>query len=226
MTPTYEIENFQFYRADNMEIMKQYPDKYFDLAIVDPPYGIGLVRTKNGNRGIRSKKVENDTLGWDSESPPVEYFNELFRISKNQIIFGANNFISKMPINTTCWIVWDCINGDNYFADFQMAWTSFTTACRFIRVSQRFTKNEDIVKRIHDTQKPVELYSKIIEKYAEPGFKILDTNLGSGSITIAIDKANQLDKKNLSFVGIELDEDYFNAGIERFKNYKRQLNLF
>lgn len=210
-----------FYNTDNIRFMKTKADNYYDLAIADPPYGIGLVRTEKGNRGIRNKKTSNDTLGWDSESPPIEYFNELFRVSKEQIIFGANNFISKMPYDTTCWIIWDCMNGDNYFADFQMAWTSFKTACRFIKISQRFPKNEDIAKRIHDTQKPVNLYREILNKYAKKEHKILDPNGGSASISIACEMGGY---ENLDIC--EKDEIMHKKAVIRYNNFKSQKTLF
>jgi site-specific DNA-methyltransferase (adenine-specific) len=153
------------------------------------------------------------------KAPDKTYFAELMRISKNQIIFGGNYFTDILK-PTTCWIVWDKMNGENYFGDFEMAWTSFGKANRM------FKKIVHEPNRIHPTQKPVALYDWIIKKMCEPNAKILDTHLGSGSIAIAIDKANTLDKKNLTFVGIEIDPDYFRAAVERFKYHKRQLTLF
>ena len=216
-----EIDNFTFYNSDNMEIMKQCPDKYFDLAIVDPPYGIGLVKTENGNWGQRKENkgsIDGKTQ-WDFERPTKEYFNELFRISKNQIIWGGNYFIDLIEKATNCFIIWDKKNGESYFSDCEIAWTSFDTAIRIFR------KHTVMNNRIHICQKPVELYEYCL-RYAEQGDKILDTHLGSGSIALAIDKANKLDNMNLEFVGIELDTEYFNAALNRFKLAHLQQTLF
>jgi len=210
--------------------MSQYPDKWFDLAIVDVPYGIGEDGSKNYTRGkLAVSKDYKPYAGNDLNAPEADYWNELKRISKNQIVWGANHFISKLPYDSSCWIVWDKDNGDCDFADCELAWASFNTAVRRFKwkwagMLQQNMKNKQ--QRIHPNEKPIQLYEWCIRNYAKQGDKILDTHLGSNSIGIAIDKANQLDKKNLSFVGIELDEYYFNAGINRFKNHKRQLNIF
>jgi site-specific DNA-methyltransferase (adenine-specific) len=152
-------------------------------------------------------------------TPPREYFTELFRVSRNQIIWGANHFISRMPVDSSCWVVWDKGTGDNDFADAELAWTSFNCPVRKYfkswvgaNAKEKFDK-----QRIHPTQKPMELYGYLLQKFANPGDKILDTHLGSGSIALAVDRANKLDKKNLTFVGVELDNHYFNAAVNRFK---------
>lgn len=225
-----EIDKFTFFNADNMEIMKQYPDKYFDLCIVDPPYGIGEDGSKNHTRGkLATSKNYKAFAGNDLKAPEVEYFLELLRVSKNQIVFGANHFIEKMPINSSCWIVWDKDNGETDFADCELAWTSFKTAVRKFKwkwqgMLQQNMKNKQ--ERIHPTEKPIELYEFCLKNYAEKGFKILDTHLGSGSIALAIDKANKLDNMNLDFVGIELDEEYFDASLKRFKLNHCQTTIF
>jgi site-specific DNA-methyltransferase (adenine-specific) len=229
MKPTYEIENFQFFNADNMLVMSQYPDKFFELAIIDPPYGIGEDGLKNHSRGNIAKPTLYTPKEWDKKPVDKTTLDEIIRISQNQIFWGANHFISKIPYNSSAWIVWDKQNGQNDFADCELAWTSFDSAVRIFKfrwagMLQGNMKNKQI--RIHPTEKPIALYEWILNKYAKPNDKIIDTHLGSGSITIAIDKANTLDKKNLTFVGIELDTDYFNASIERFKNHKRQCVLF
>ena len=223
--PDYSTGSFSFYNADNMEIMKCYPDKYFSLSILDPPYGIGECGDKNCSRGKLAKaKNYKAFAGNDLKAPDKEFFDEIFRISKNQIIFGANHFISKIPFDSSCWIVWDKDNtGD--FADCELAWTSFNTAVRKFKfrwngMLQGNMKDKQI--RIHPTEKTIALYSWLIKKYAKQGDKILDTHLGSGSIALAIDKANKLDGMDLSFVGIELDKDYFDAAINRFKDNSRQ----
>jgi len=221
MKPTYEIENFQFFNADNMLVMSQYPDKYFELAICVPPYGIKASSGASTNGTMRKKIASGEIRGgkWDDQIPTENYFNELFRVSKEQIIWGGNYF--GLPASK-CFLIWDkgesIYNRD--FAECEMAWASFDKCARIFKM---FPNQDD---RIHPTQKPIKLYEWILNKYAKPNDKIIDTHLGSNSIGIAIDKANQLDKKNLSFVGIELDSDYFNASIERFKNHKRQCVLF
>jgi len=212
---------------DCMEGMKKYPDKYFDLAIVDPPYGIGEDGASNHSRGglTKSKKYYSNK-SWDNEPMGVDYFNELFRVSKNQIIWGANHFISRISRDSSCWIVWDKLNGENDFADCELAWTSFDTSVR--RFSFRWAgmlqgnmSKKEI--RIHPTQKPVALYSWLLKKYSEPGFKILDTHLGSGSHRIA---AYDMHEYNFEFVGFELDADHFNDQEKRFKQHIAQQNLF
>jgi site-specific DNA-methyltransferase (adenine-specific) len=207
-----------------MDIMKGYPDKYFELAVVDPPYGIGEDGSKNNSRGKLAKAKDYKAFaGNDISSPNIEYFNELIRISKNQIIFGSNHFISKIPYDSSCWIVWDKNNAGNDFADCELAYTSFKTAVRKFKFTwngmfQQNMKNKEI--RIHPTQKPIALYDWIFKNYAKPTDKILDTHLGSGSSRIAAYKSG------LSFVGIELDKDYFEAQEKRFNTFKSQLRLF
>ncbi len=226
----YQIDNFHFYNADNMTIMKTFKDSEFDLAIVDTPYGIGEDGSKNHTRSkLAISKDYKPYAGNDLKAPDIEYWNELRRISKNQIVWGANHFISKLPIDSSCWIVWDKDNKGSDFADCELAWTSFSTAVRRFKwrwngMLQQNMKNKQ--ERIHPNEKPIQLYEWLISNYAKSNFKIIDTHLGSGSIAIAIGKANTLDKKNLSFVGIELDEDYYNAAVNRFKNYKLQKTLF
>lgn len=198
---------------DCMEFMARYPDKYFDLAVVDPPYGIGV----NHNMGRRKgcKRSAYKPAMWDIDAPSVDYFNELFRISKDQIIWGANHFISRMPLNSSCWLMWDKgFSEDVTFAQFELAWTSLNGTCK------KFDKHPSQQHRIHPTQKPVKLYSWIFHNYAKPGMKILDTHLGSGSSRIAAHKAG------LDFYACELDKEYFDAQEKRFKDYASQLTLF
>lgn len=212
------------YLADCMDIMKNYPDKYFDLAVIDTPYGIGEDGSKNHTRGKLAKaKNYKPYFGNDKDSPKKEYWIELFRISKNQIIWGANHFISKIPYDSSCWIVWDKQNGNNDFADCELAYTSFNYAVRKFSFTwngmiQGNMKNKET--RIHPTQKPVALYDWIFKNYAKEGDKIIDTHLGSGSSRISAYKAG------LDFVGIEIDKDYFEAQEKRFKIFKSQLRLF
>jgi site-specific DNA-methyltransferase (adenine-specific) len=213
----------ELYNVDCMEYLATLEDNAFELAIVDPPYGIGIANKKYTYN--TSKKWKNPTAiieytkDWDKESPKQEYFNELFRVSKSQIVWGANHFISKMPIDSSCWVIWDKLNGSSNQADFEMAWCSFKTAARkFIYLWDGFKKKKP-EKKNHPTQKPVELYEWLLMNYAKEGDRILDTHLGSGSIAIAC--------HNLGFdlVGCELDTDYFNAAKTRLAQHKSQLRI-
>ena len=220
------IGNLKFYNADNLEIMRGMEDNEFDLAIVDPPYGINMDGGKIGsdNCGKAKNYTKKD---WDKEPPTKEYFNELFRVSKNQIVFGANHFASLMPYNSSCWIVWDKDNTGN-FADCELAWASFDTAVRKFkwRWNGMLQQNmKDKQERIHPTEKPIQLYEWILFNYAKPNQKILDTHLGSGSIAIAIEKANRINNMGLQFTGIELDEEYYNAALQRFKIFAMQQTI-
>jgi site-specific DNA-methyltransferase (adenine-specific) len=207
------------FNIDCIEGMKQYPDKYFNLSIVDPPYGIGEDGKKNHSRGKLAKSKQYTPKNWDAMPPNKEYFKELIRVSKNQIIWGANHFISRIPIDSSCWIVWDKENGETDFADCELAYTSFNTAVRKFKYKwqgmiQQNMKNKE--ERIHPTQKPIALYEWIFSNYAKQGMKILDTHLGSQSSRIAAYKAN------LDFIGFELDKEYFEQGNQRFEEFKIQ----
>ena len=183
--------------CDNMELMAQYPDKYFDLAIVDPPYGIGANKMTLGNGKRKIYRGEND---WDKTIPPDEYWSELFRVSKNQIVWGGN-YMTKYLKPTSAWLFWDKQTGLNDFADGELAWTSFNGALRKITKQWLGSNAKDEVERIHPTQKPIALYNWILNKYATPGMKILDTHLGSGSIAIACHYAGY------DLTACELDEE-------------------
>ena len=196
---------------DNMKLMARYPDNYFNLAIVDPPYGINV-----------KTRVFNDGKKWDLETPKKEYFNELFRVSKNQIIFGGNYFLDFLGA-TNCMIVWDkmdtAING-NWRCE--LAWTSFKTTSYIYktkRPGERGFFNID-GKRIHPTQKPVKLYEWLLINYAKEGDKILDTHLGSGSIAIACHRLG------FELTACELDQEYFNNSLKRIKAEIAQQRLF
>jgi len=192
-----------------MEYMDTVPDKYFDLCLVDPPYCIGM----DGNNNWSGSKHE--AKDWDNDAPSIEYFNELMRISKNQIVWGANHFISRMPFDSKCWLIWDKKNDGFSFADGEMAWTSFDTAVRFFR----YHRGQQTDKRIHPTQKPVALYQWLLTNYAKKGQKVLDTHLGSGSSAIAAHYFG------VDFVGCELDKDYFEAAKARFDMATKQLAM-
>lgn len=223
-----EIDKFTFFNADNMEIMKQYPDKYFDLAIVDPPY-METFNTDNWvDKSAKNKKYSKDTHILTGYKPTQDYFNELRRISKNQIVWGGNYFTDMLNVSRG-WIVWNKNVSGNLFSKAELAWTSFDKITEMFTYTwsgmlQQNMKDKEI--KIHPTQKPVDLYDWLIRNYSQNGFKILDTHLGSGSIALAIDKANKLDNMNLEFVGIELDEEYFNASIKRFKLNHCQTTIF
>lgn len=205
------------YLMDCIEGMKQFPDKIFDLAIVDPPYGIGAA--KQIDLGNSNTKIKHITKDWDNEIPTKEYFNELFRVSTNQIIWGGNYFIEHLR-NTRCFIVWDKQNGTNNMADCELAWTSFETSVRMYRghIFKGIGNSNYIT--IHPTQKPIKLYEWVFQKYASEGNLILDTHLGSQSSRIAANKAG------LDFVGFEIDREYFDNGNTRFKNFVSQGVLF
>lgn len=210
---------------DCMEYMRTLPDKTFDLAVVDPPYGIGESGKNNKSRTKLAKAQDYKPFaGLDKSPPNKECFLELARVSKNQIIFGANHFADKLPHPaSSCWIVWDKENGGNDFADCELAYTSFRTAVRIFRFRWQGMIQGDMKhkeNRIHPTQKPVSLYAWIFNHYAKPGDKILDTHLGSGSSRIAAYDAG------LDFVGCEIDKYYFKAQEERFAEYTAQCSLF
>lgn len=221
------FDRFSFYNGDCMELMRQTPDKYYDLAIVDPVFGDLVVKggyMSNSSSKMAKNKQYNNAL-WKQEKTTEVYFKELFRISKNQIIWGGNYFVTEIGINKSCWIVWDKQNGENHFADCELAWTSFNTAVRKFKwkwqgMLQENMKNKQ--QRIHPTEKPIELYEFCLKNYAKPNQKILDTHGGSMSIAHAIDKANKLDNMNLEFVGIELNTGYFDAALKRFKFSRMQ----
>ena len=207
------IENITLHNADNRDILPGIPDKYFDIAIVDVPYGIGEDGSKNHSRGkLAVSKNYKAFSGNDVSAPTDEYWNELMRVSKNQIIWGANHFISKIPFDSSCWIVWDKDNGNTDFADCELAWTSYHTAVRRFKwkwqgMLQQDMKHKQV--RIHPTEKPIQLYKWLLDNYAKKGDKILDTHSGSLSIGIAC--------YDLEFelTAIEIDKYYYDAGKNR-----------
>jgi site-specific DNA-methyltransferase (adenine-specific) len=201
---------------DNMELMARYEDNHFDLAIVDPPYGINASEMTMGSG--KNKKYKKGKK-WDNETPSLEYFNELKRVSKNQIIWGGNYFTDKLK-PTRCYVFWDKgINGDCDFADGELAWCSFDKVLRIAPIRYKGFLGADKV-RIHPTQKPVKLYEWLLMNYAKEGDKILDTHLGSGSIALAC--------HNLKYdlTACELDKDYYEASMKRLKEHQQQLTMF
>ena len=210
----------EVYLMDCVAGMKEYPDKFFDLAICDPPYGLGassnafLRKGKQTGKSLCKSGIRYEAKSWDNQTPQTEYFLELFRVSRNQIVWGANHFISRMPYDSSCWIVWDKDNGENLYADCELAWTSFDKAVRKYRFKWHGMLQENMKakeQRMHPTQKPVRLYEWLLKNYASKGDKILDTHLGSGSSRIAAQKMG------FDFYGFEIDPDYFSASEKRFK---------
>lgn len=223
---------------DCMEYMKTLPDNAFDLAIVDPPYGLGEAGKRSGTRtskagakkfwgtkNTRGTEIKSTVFAdkdWDNEPPSCEYFKELQRVSKNQIIWGANHFADRINIASPSWIVWDKDNGTSNFADCELAYTSFPTAVRMFKyrwsgMLQGDMKNKE--KRIHPTQKPVKLYQWLLSRYAKKGQRVLDTHLGSGSIAIAAHYYG------VDFVGTEIDKDYFSEALHRVESETSQASF-
>jgi len=216
--PCYRLPFLSLFHADCMEIMKQYPDKYFDLAIVDPPYGIGMSDYKRpGNIKFDMNKK------WDEFTPTFEYFEQLIRVSKNQIIWGGNYFTENLKPSKG-WIFWDKKQQGNMQVG-ELAWTSFDKMKYYLR-SWQLDRNWQVAGgKIHPTQKPIELYSWQFQEYATEGMKILDTHFGSGSIALAVDKANRLDKMNLHLTACEIDKEYIDNAIKRISESIKQGTL-
>jgi site-specific DNA-methyltransferase (adenine-specific) len=218
-------DKIELTNEDNMALMARYPDNYFDLAIVDPPYGIG----EDGRKGVRTspsrpnsynRKPKYTSKNWDNSAPSKDYFIELLRVSKYVIIWGANHFIENIPNqNTPCWIVWDKKNEGTDFADCELAWSNMKTTVRKYTI-HKFEGTRGGKDCIHPTQKPVALYKWLLDKYAKDGDKILDTHLGSGSIAIACHDYG------FELTSCELDAEYYDKAVERIKNHVSQQKLF
>jgi len=209
------------YLEDCVTALKRFNDNHFDLAIVDPPYGIdgtveiGFGDTKSGRVNRPSKWGQKE---WDKERPTKDYFDELKRVSKNQIIFGGNYFADLLE-PSRCWIVWDKMQRVNQ-ADAELAWTSFTNSVRVYQYHCSKLQGFQNPNRFHPTEKPISLYEWILDKYAKPNDLILDTHLGSGSSRIAAYKGG------FNFVGFEIDAEYYEKQEKRFNDFKSQLRLF
>ena len=201
---------------DNMDLMARYPDKHFDLAIVDPPYGINFAKTHTGN-GWTVRKTKD----WDKEIPNEEYFKHLFRVSKNQIIWGGN-YMTQHLLPSMGWVFWDKGQRNFSLSDGELAYTSFQRALRVFTMPRGMAKAHDDRGggKIHPTQKPVKLYQWLLKNYAKEGDTILDTHLGSGSIAIAC--------HNMRFdlTACELDQEYFDAAMKRLNNHTAQFRIF
>jgi site-specific DNA-methyltransferase (adenine-specific) len=239
-------ENIEITNECNMELMKRYPDKHFELAIVDPEYGIGVHKmnyTQSTKGGVAKRKDYSDIKNWDEKIPSPEYFKELFRVSKNQIIFGGNYF--PLPL-TKSWIVWDKKTEDKYsndFADCELIWTSFDKPAKIVRylwsgMLQPDMKNKQ--ERFHPTEKPYQVYKWLLDNYAKikcnhkhseaerylctdcknRNVKILDTHAGSASIAIACRDYG------FSLTACELDPEYYEKAVQRIKNHVSQQKLF
>jgi len=206
---------------DNMSLMARYPDNYFDLAIVDPPYGIDMdnqkvrVKPSRPNSYLRAGQNQYKKSDWDKEMPNKKYFTELFRISKNQIIWGANYFCEFIPSGKG-WIYWDKQMGDNNFSSGEFAYQSIQIKSSSLSIPSMRVAGT----RIHPTQKPVKLYEWILMNYAKENDKILDTHLGSGSIAIACHDYG------FELTACELDKEYYDKAIQRIKNHVSQQKLF
>jgi len=201
----------------NMELMARYPDKYFDLAIVDPPYGIKRSgQTETFTKNPKHKRKHFEDKGWDADIPNNNYFSELFRVSENQIIWGANYFTEFLPPSMG-WIFWDK-GQDLTMSDGELAFSSFDRALRRKVINRGRLMVEG--GTIHPTQKPVALYKWLLDKYAKQGDKILDTHLGSGSIAIACHDYG------FDLTACELDKDYFDSAMKRITQHQAQMNMF
>jgi len=204
------MTDIELIHGDSLQALKGYADNHFDIAIVDPPYGIGEDGGKARTRG--SKKTNGIKKGWDNNRPEKPYFDELRRVSKNQIIWGGNYFADLLPASR-CWLYWQKNMGGD-FADGELAWTSFD------KVLKQYTKRSETFNRIHPTQKPVQLYKWVIDKYTSEGDLILDTHLGSGSIAIA---CHQMKRKLIAY---EIDAEYYEKACKRFKEQTIQQALW
>lgn len=206
--------SIELLQIDCMEYMRSLPDKAFDLAIVDPPYGEGDVAAHTPRaKGTTKNKIHAATT-WNNEPPDGNYFSELFRVSDNQIIWGANHYPEHLT-SSRGWIFWDKLYENTFnFSAGELAYTSFDRVLKMVRISQRWIPNTPL--NIHPTQKPIKLYEWLLTNYAKPGQRILDTHLGSGSSAIAAHYAG------FDFVGCEIDPDYYAAAVARFNQETKQ----
>ena len=207
----YTIIEMNITNEDNMALMARYEDNHFDLAIVDPPYGLGDKTTKGGCE--RNSQVKFKEHQWDDEIPTNEYFEELFRVSKEQIIWGGNYFPYIWKDGCRGLITWDKMVYIPTMSQIEYAWYSEDKLPKLVKI------NNTDKDRVHPTQKPIALYKWLLDKYAKQGDKILDTHLGSGSIAIACHDYG------FDLTACELDKEYYDAAIKRINNHKKQLKL-
>lgn len=211
------IGNSRVYQADCMDLLRQTPDNYYSLCVVDPPYGLGIDGQKESiNKNPKHNRKEHEKKNWDTSIPGGEYFTELFRVSKNQIIWGGNYFVQHFTSGNKGWIVWYKGQEGLTMSDAELAYSSFSSPTRVVKINR-----VELLKdgTFHPTQKPVKLYSWLFQNYAKPNDKILDTHLGSGSSRIA---AHQM---GFDFIGFEIDKEYFEAQEKRFKEVTSQLRI-
>ena len=204
--------SINLYQRDCLEAMKEMPDNSYELAIVDPPYGIKASKMTMGSGKHKFKKNKN----WDNEIPSPRYFKELFRISKNQIIWGGNYFTDFLPPSKN-WLVWNKKNPNLSFAEGELAWVRDG---KLLRIFNWYSARVENGGKIHPTQKPVRLYEWILDNYAKEGDKIIDTHLGSGSIALACHN------RGYSLDAYEIDEEYLNAAADRLRIHQSQLTIF
>jgi len=219
MKPYFECDHGVLYNGDCLKIMLKLP--IVDLILTDPPYGIGESGFKNHSRGLLAKSTKYKELNWDKKIPEKKIFELMFKISKNQIIFGGNYFIEYLK-NSSCWLVWDKNNGENDFADCELAWTNFKTAVRKYKFTWNGMLQEDMKnkeKRFHPTQKPAKLFEKIINDYSKPGITVLDPFAGSGTTGLAC--INQGRK----FILIEKEQYYCDIIVKRLKKRLQIMTL-
>jgi len=220
--------SIELFNEDCMEVMARYPDDYFHLAITDPPYGTGAHVLENNKSRTKLAQAKNykSYNNEPNDRPTPEYFNELKRVSRNQIIWGANHLCGLFQASGPGWIVWDKHTGNNSFSDCELAYTSFDVPLTkfdypWNGMIQGFHGDKKLNEyRIHPSQKPIKLYQWLLDRYSDPGEKVIDTHLGSGSSAIASYYFY------VHFVGCEIDEDYFKAAKERIEEETRQIDLF
>ena len=210
------IEMNKIYNMDCLDFMKQVPDNYFDLVLTDPPYGIGIDGQKlsTNNKNPKSNRKEHKFKGWDSKTPDKEIFDEIFRISKNQVIWGANYFIDKLQGNTKGWIIWDKGQRGLTMSDCELCFTSFSVPTRIITLNRVEIQKDN---SYHPTQKPLRLFSDILRTHTEESFKIFDPFMGSGTTAIACESLG------LEWCGCELEPDYVEIANKRLKQVQRVL---
>lgn len=208
----------QVYNMCCTEGMKHYPNGFFDLAVVDPPYGLGIDGQKLSiNKNPKHNRKEHSKKNWDNDIPAMEYFTELFRVSKHQIIWGANYFVEHLNYGSKGWIVWYKGQEGLTMSDAELAYSNFDVPTRVVKINR-----VELLKdgTFHPTQKPVKLYDWIFQNYAEKGWRVLDTHLGSAASRIAAHK------HNLDFYGFEIDKEYYEAGCKRYETFVKQPTLF
>ena len=215
-----QIKTAKMYNMDCMELLKQTPDNYYSLALVDPPYGIGIDGQKQSinNKNPKANRKAHDFKGWDNSIPSAEYFAELWRVSKNQIIWGANYFVEHINKSTKGWVVWYKGQEGLTMSDAELAFSSFDSATRVVKINRVELLKEGT---IHPTQKPIKLYDWIYHNYLPQGGKVIGTHAGSQSNTIAALKA-----ANIEIDAIELDKEYYDKSVQSVKDFAAQLTMF